>query len=295
MKDVPLNEASLQEIVLRTLGIGPVLTLEYLWNEAGCLPGDAIPKRLLEGDYGMHEALSRLSERTGLVRKSHRGWKMDRKVYDAVMSMTNEQAAVLGRNELIRQTVTGALEHYGLVSYRKLGEMFAALGVEETAWRTVCDDLFEELQQTLTYNYTSSDYLVHPMIEDAQAFDDIRRQSGVLGVMHDPAALRERFDWLPGNADLYYPVLEWLSHCGVSVEDGAVLMQNAVYAMQPTGDPDDLLKEIEEATADGEIPTAVRSALRELAASLPRWTLGGASLRDAEKAQHPEADETNPT
>ena len=283
---VPLNEASLDEVILRTLGICPVTTLDYLWHEAYCLPGETIPRGLLENDDDMQDALTRLAERTGLARKTHKGWRIDRKVYNAVTDMTADQAAQLDKAEEIRQLVTGALEHYGLVSYRRLGSMFEKLGVPEQSWRTVCDDLFEAAQQTLTCNCTDSLYLVHPIIDNAQQLDDARRANGVYDVQCDPLNLRERHSWLPGDADLYYPVLEWLSHCGVSPEDGAVLLQNGVYAMQMSADPEDLIAEIEEATSDGEIPVAVRGSLMRMAMDIPQWLYGGATLRSLEPAEN---------
>ena len=276
-----------QEQIVRILGLPACATLEYYWEDMNFLPDEIIPHKLLEGDFAMQEALMRLCNRTDLAKNIKKGWRLNIAVYEAVMALTPEQEKLLYRTELIRQTVSGAMEKCGVVPMEKLSDCFRELNVPEDVWREAYADQFDAI-----YHEIRDEDTCYAASSDLEAWEELMQARYAAGVSaaEDPLALRLSGGWLPGEADIYFDVLEWMSRQGVSPEDGAVVIQNALYAMHNSGEEADFLDEIAGAFELDELPADAESILETLLKHVPRWELDGVSRREFELMQTPDAD-----
>ena len=100
--------------------------------------------------------------------------------------------------------------------------------------------------------------------------------------------------WLPGDADIYFDALDWMSRQGVSPEDGAVVIQNALYAMHNSGEEADFLDEITSVFELDELPADAESIFETLIKHVPRWELDGVSAHELYLMQHPDLSGDSP-
>lgn len=288
------NNLVTHEQIVRTLGLSACVTLEYYWEDMHFLPNEVIPQRLLEGDDGMQEALLRLSHKTGMARKLRNGWRLNPAVYEAVHDLTPETEKTLYRAELIRHVILGALEKYGLVSMYALSDFFRVLNMPEDVWQEAYGDLFEAAYYEVIDQENDTRYVAHPALEDAGDLLAARHENGVFAVASDPVKLRLSAGWLPEDEDMYFDALEWLSRQGVSPEDGAVLLQNALYALHASGETEDMVAEITEAIGLDEIPEETEAMLSRLADVVPRWAISGISTHELYLMKHPDLSGESP-
>ena len=280
-----------QEQIVRILGLPACATLEYYWEDMNFLPDEIIPHKLLEGDFAMQEALLRLANRTDLVQNMKKGWRLKTAVYEAVMALTPEQEKHLYRTELIRQTIAGAMEKCGIMPMEKLSDVFRLMNVPGKIWNEAYEDQFDavyhEIRESDTRYVASS---------DVEAWEDLlsaQRASGVIAA-EDPFALLLSGGWLPGDADIYFDALDWMSRQGVSPEDGAVVIQNALYAMHNSGEETDFLDEITSVFELDELPADAESIFETLIKHVPRWELDGVSAHELYLMQHPDLSGDSP-
>ena len=280
-----------QEQIVRILGLPACATLEYYWEDMNFLPDEIIPHKLLEGDFAMQEALMRLCNRTDLAKNIKKGWRLNIAVYEAVMALTPEQEKLLYRTELIRQTIAGAMEKCGVLPMEKLSDCFRKLNVPEDVWREAYADQFDAI-----YHEIRDEDTCYAASSDLEAWEELMQARYAAGVSaaEDPLALRLSGGWLPGEADIYFDVLEWMSRQGVSPEDGAVVIQNALYAMHNSGEEADFLDEIAGAFELDELPADAESILETLLKHVPRWELDGVSAHELYLMQHPDLSGDSP-
>lgn len=283
-----------QEMIVRTLGLPACATLEYYWDDMHFVPGEMIPHRFLEGDDALQEALVRLGNRTGLVRKTGMGWRIDMKVYEAVHALTPDAEKELYRAELIRQVIAGAMEKYGLVSMAALSDFFRKLNTPEDVWSAAYKDMFEPAYYEVLDEETGMRYAAHPALEDAGDLLAAREEAGVFAVASDPLQLRLSAGWLPEEEDIYFGALEWLSKQGITPEDAAILLQNVLYTLQGSGETADMIAELEGSLGLEALPDEVTEIFEEMADSVPRWALSGVSMHERRLMQQPDFSEESP-
>ena len=283
-----------RETIVRTLGLPACATLEYYWDDMHFVAGETIPHRFFEDDDALQEALVRLGNRTGLIRKTGKGWRIDKKVYEAIHALTPETEKELYRAELIRQTIAGAMEKYGLVSMASLYDVFRKMNMPEDAWKTAYGDLFEPAYYEVLDEETDTCYVSHPALENPGDMLAAQTESGVFAVSADPLQLRLSAGWLPEDEENYFDALEWLSKQGVTPEDAAVLLQNAIYALQGSGDSVNMIVEIEEALGIEAMPDDAVKIFEDMADSVPRWAFNGISMHELQLMQQPDFGQESP-